>query len=543
MTLLLPLLFLLPTPQGPSVKDLFDGNLAQLRSAQAEDGSYGTRATTAHAVMAYALSPRSYRAEDGPFVRRAIDGLLPPAGTGDDATEVAVLLALQATDAVAHAKVLTEGCIRLSLDPADLAAWVASGHGYEDAVARWPSLPDPGVDSAGAILSALPPDGPLKQQAKGLATAALAWHWERNRAAASAADATGRAAASAQAGIDWLLEARAESGLWEVFGRPEPGISALCARALLAHGSEEARQGGILVLDYLKTLQQEDGSIHGGHLPTYVTSVAVMALRAGGRAEDSKTIDRAVAFLMATQADAGEGYSEEDKFYGGIGYGGDLRPDLSNLQFALQAIHDAEAGSDDAVYERALRFLERCQNRSETNTGTYTDPDSGATVASGDDGGGTYAPGMSKAGVTRLADGTLVMRSYGSMTYALLKCYLFAGLPLDDPRVEAAVTWIRRHYTLDLNPGFDTLQDPSAGFQGLYYYYLSMAEALDASGMQTLTTPDGGVHDWRAELAARLVALQAEDGSWVNDRAERWWEGNPVLCTAYALIALDRCVP
>ena len=33
------------------------------------------------------------------------------------------------------------------------------------------------------------------------------------------------------------------------------------------------------------------------------------------------------------------------------------------------------------------------------------------------------------------------------------------------------------------------------------------------------------------------------DGSWTNQNAARWYEGNPVLATSYALLALDRALP
>ena len=108
----------------------------------------------------------------------------------------------------------------------------------------------------------------------------------------------------------------------------------------------------------------------------------------------------------------------------------------------------------------------------------------------------------------------------------------------DDPRVEAVVEWVSSHWTLEVNPGFDTLRDPRAGFQGLYYYYLTLAEALSASNLSVLRTPGGVEHDWRAELGIRLSSLQRENGSWVNEDAPRWWEGNPILCTAYALNTL-----
>ena len=60
------------------------------------------------------------------------------------------------------------------------------------------------------------------------------------------------------------------------------------------------------------------------------------------------------------------------------------------------------------------------------------------------------------------------------MTYAGLKSFLYAGVSKDDPRVKGAVDWIRRHYTLEENPGM--------GKAGLYYYYHTFAKAMDALG-------------------------------------------------------------
>ena len=38
--------------------------------------------------------------------------------------------------------------------------------------------------------------------------------------------------------------------------------------------------------------------------------------------------------------------------------------------------------------------------------------------------------------------------------------------------------------------------------------------------------------------ALKLINLQKADGSWANENG-RWWEKDPVLVTAYSLIALD----
>ena len=144
------------------------------------------------------------------------------------------------------------------------------------------------------------------------------------------------------------------------------------------------------------------------------------------------------------------------------------------------------------------------------------------------DGGFYYTPangGESMAGKT--PEGGL--RSYASMTYAGLKSMIFAGLDKDDPRVKAALEWLAKHYTFDENPGM--------GDSGLYYYYHTMAKALDVLGDETFTDAKGKAHAWREELADAVITRQQPDGSWVNANA-RWMENDPNLVTAYALMAL-----
>jgi squalene-hopene/tetraprenyl-beta-curcumene cyclase len=147
------------------------------------------------------------------------------------------------------------------------------------------------------------------------------------------------------------------------------------------------------------------------------------------------------------------------------------------------------------------------------------------------------------AGYIELEGGRKIPRSYGSMTYALLKSYIFAGVPKDDPRVKAASEWLRRNYTLDVNPGFEAAEDPSAAFQGLFYYFSTMARTLEVAGEANIVDARGESRSWRKDLAGRLVAIQRkDDGSWLNENSPRWYEGNPILATSYALLALGSCV-
>ncbi|HBF23398.1 MAG TPA: hypothetical protein DDW23_06225 [Planctomycetes bacterium] len=508
--------------QGPTAQALFDEHLASLRTAQAPDGSYGDSvSSTAHVLIAMTLCPRSYRAEDGPFIRNAAAFLARNSEEAKGNPRMAPLLAL------ALRETGVESWTKLSRD---LAGTPPLSHGD---LARAAGL-NPSDSSAVTILSRLSREDSIQKRAREAARAAVAW-----RTQLSPPSKIGDLTEVLTAAEDFLLAAQSKSGLWEVppFG-PEPGITALAAKALLGSSRAEVRAQAIPALDFLVGLQNSDGSIHGGRLPVYVTSAAVGALATGGREQDAQALANAASFLSGTQLDEGEGYSEADKFYGGIGYGNDLRPDLSNLQYALQALDESGAKKSDPAFSRALVFLQRCQNRSESNPETFQDRDNPAPVQAGNDGGGVYYPGNSPAGWKNRVDGTRVPRSYGSMSYALLKCYVLAGLSKEDPRVEAGVDWVSSHWTLEVNPGFDTLRDPRAGFQGLYYYYLTLAEALSTAKLTTLNTPNGVEHDWRAELGAQLVSMQQEDGSWVNNDAPRWWEGNPILCTAYAVSAL-----
>ena len=171
-------------------------------------------------------------------------------------------------------------------------------------------------------------------------------------------------------------------------------------------------------------------------------------------------------------------------------------------------------------------------------------------VMSGNDGGAAYYPGNSPAGYIELPDGTRIPRSYGSMTYALLKTYTLCGVKKDDPRVVAAVGWIEKNFTLDVNPGADPKLGEKARFQGLYYYYMVMAQALQVAGIDRLSVPvkSGSSTttqyrqvDWRKELAAKLASMQNPNGGWLNSENGRWWEESDLVCTTYAMLALEHC--
>lgn len=547
----------------PDLKDVADGSVRWLRSVQnPEDGSYGGDVIgTAWVLYALHESPRTYVRADGPFMAKALDYLVAHQNEdGSITVEGAEASDLEQTRTAAAAlSVHADKTTAAALGKA--AGWLASKDVDAPTMDRI-EIPEDDAEAKKLALKIVAgrsedgtwsgPAGEVIETAKRVT--ALGELRSKLKPASDgdakpvtplpestpATDEERRAAVLK--GARFLLAA-GDGARWGSPDRADAGLTAMAVGGLQA--VPEPRPSDIQdAIDsakkWLNSLQRDDGSIHQGRVVNYVTSASVMAL-AGDR-EYADTVKKARAFLIDLQADEGEGYSEGDIYYGGIGYGGDERPDLSNLQMALEALVASGSGKDDREIKLALKYLERCQNRSESNDVEVTRD--GIVIKSGDDGGAGYAPGESKAGLIELDDGTRVPRSYGSMSYALLKGFAFAGLTKDDPRVAALWKWLRENYTLDVNPGFPRGGDPVAPYQGLFYYYNTMAKALDAFGSEEIVTPDGVAHDWRSELAGKLVALQSKaDGSWVNVNAPRWWEGNPVLATSYALQALAATRP
>ena len=340
-----------------------------------------------------------------------------------------------------------------------------------------------------------------------------------------------KASSSAEAierAVNFLKTRQARDGSFRT-GAPNTafdlGITGLVVKALANSpgGIREADKASVSkAAKFIVSHQRSDGGIRGSMLGTYTTSIAVISLKALNDSKYQSRIDRALRYLKEQQVSSENGYDpKKDKTFGGFGYGGSKdRADLSNTQMVLDAFEAAGLSKSDEAYKEVAVFLSRCQNNSETNDQAFA----------GTDGGGVYNPTESKAGAYAKPDGSKGLRSYGSMTYALFKSMIYANLAKDDPRVTAAMGWIRKNYTLDENPGI--------GQQGVYYYYHTFATALDAYGEDVITDDKGVQHDWRKELTDKLIALQKPDGSWENEQ-DRWQEGDPVLVTSYAILALE----
>ncbi len=564
--LLAALLGTCTTPVSPQDLDLENEirpAVRWLRSTQdALTGRYGDGTeATALVLRALALCPDRYRPIDGPFVRKglewlvaaqAADGAICDADAEGDARRLQTRIAVQTLMVIPDESTVGAISKAIAFLGADGGDWDARREGGELEHARarsrelsaqrdregwWDGPRGKVIETANAVLE-------LSEYARVLEGPPGTAPQVAELPAFDPAERE-RVLASLSRGGSFLNSLADEQGRFGRPGHPDAGLTAMALAALQTLPEPRPAEVQATIdsgLRWLVSLQREDGSIHDGKLANYITSASIMALARAGRAEHAQVIRRASRFLQGLQLDEGEGYSEGDVYYGGIGYGSTERPDLSNLQMALEALADSGLEQGAPTYQKALRFLERTQNRSESSDVRIVD--GSMVITAGDDGGAGYRPGDSKAGFIELADGTQVPRSYGSMTYALLKCFVFAGLSRDDPRLQEAWQWCSAHYTLDVNPGFEHASEPSAAYQGLFYYFHTMARTLDLMGEELIVDAAGVEHAWRQELCGRMLSMQsAIDGSWINRNSPRWYEGNPLLATAYALMTLDAAMP
>lgn len=292
--------------------------------------------------------------------------------------------------------------------------------------------------------------------------------------------------------------------------------------------------------DYLTSLAKPNGSIHDGRLINYNTACSLMALSMANETRYRPLIEKARAYIAASQIDLGAKGKMDNANDGGVGYNDKYdHSDMNNTLMAIEAMRMSESAlqrkdqgkqplKHDLDWKALEHFLASCQNLPERsdNPNLSNQPE--------DRGGFIYHPGESKAG--EVIDGEAkraALRSYGSISYAGMMSFAYARIGKDDDRVRAVIDWLGKSYTLNENPGM--------GQEGLYYYFHLMSKALRAQGVKTLKGPDSKSIDWKNELAAKLISLQNGDGSWKNSN-KRWMEGDPNLTTSYVLVALSLLV-
>lgn len=333
-------------------------------------------------------------------------------------------------------------------------------------------------------------------------------------------------------GLASLAATQNSNGWWST--PDHPSVSGLALSALLGDPDKRYKnaprtQKG---LDFLLSCAKPDGSIYQTNLINYNTSLSMMALLAANNPKYDPVLRKARAYLAGTQVDMGEPGKTDSPFDGGVGYGSKYaHSDMNNTLVAIEAMYysrhlaeDKNLPGKDLNWQAVASFIQNCQNLPSHNKQDWVSEDPKHK------GGFIYYPGTSMAGSETNAAGKVALRTYGSISYAGLMSYIYADVKKTDPRVVAVLEWLRSNYTLEENPGM--------GPQGLYYYLHLMTKALNAYGAETLELKDGKKINWRKDVAMRLINLQKADGSWANDNG-RWWEKDPALVTAYAVMSLE----
>jgi hypothetical protein len=298
--------------------------------------------------------------------------------------------------------------------------------------------------------------------------------------------------------IDALKRRQQPDGAWPDYAQ-EGGVTALVTYALLQAGVSPDDKGTAAALETLRRIPNQS---------TYVVSLKALAFVSADPkrygAEIQAGADR-LAFLQG--ATGAWGYGTPPSSAAGLPAAAapdpnvdrgrpprDVeaalrrvweRPDLSNTQFALLALSEADrAGArvSPDVWRKADRYLRT-----------------------------TQLPGGGWGYVYHDAEPE---EAYGSMTAAAVASLTLCGdrLARQEPAdadadrlkaIDMGITWIADHYTLNENPN-----------RALAYYYFWLY-GLERAGVATGRRLFGD-HDWFREGTALLVSGQRPDGAWTD---------------------------
>ncbi len=341
-------------------------------------------------------------------------------------------------------------------------------------------------------------------------------------------------------GVRFLQTQQAESGAFS--DARFPGMTGLALSAFATTRSlPQADQASIRAVTqkaaaFILTKSQPDGGFYqpipgrkGSGLGNYNTCLCMVALHDLNPIQFARPIQKARGYVASTQLEAA-GIHE-----GGFGYDKEAQrayTDLNNTFYAVDAmartasVEEARPAGEkhvDIDWEAAKAYLLSLQSKEGTDKGGFwynkIDPKAGFKKG----------PKAKQDQTAKASPDKPKFRAYGSMSYAGLLSMLHAKMSPTDPRILSTLDYVTRFWTLEENPNM--------GVQGLYFYYNVLTRALSAAGKTTLATKPSPT-DWRESMAKKIIAIQRPNGSWYNDN-NRFWESDPVLCTAYGILSLN----
>ena len=347
---------------------------------------------------------------------------------------------------------------------------------------------------------------------------ALAWVPFHDSARAQD-DLTGdQVRAAIDGGVKYLLgEQNKTSGKWSEFTAGyRGGVTALCTLALLNSGLNDSHPQVAKALRVLDSEYAVDTN--------YVISLQIMVFSTANPKKYLTRIQNLSDKLIARQ------YAE-GPFVGGWTYGPPAgnKPDASNSQFALLALHEARLAG--ATIERQVWARARMYWLSVNKTDT---------------GGFAYYP-KNPRGPADIRPPGFPFPPTGSMTCAGLASMIIVEENLNEldnngsiqccgeiPSLEivnAAFNWLDKRWTLRGNP-YESRNIPDA--RHMFYYLYSIERAGRLSGRRFI----GENRDWYREIAKFLVERRQPFGGWRGIKGQG--EDNTEITTSFALLFLSK---
>jgi len=328
-------------------------------------------------------------------------------------------------------------------------------------------------------------------------------------------------------GLKWLASMQREDGSWS--NTNFPALTALAVMPFVKSDYPERDKICEKAIKFIVGFVQKDGGIYkpasggrgSGGLSVYNTAVCMMVLNAVDKQKYAEMILNARSFMKNSQLVG------DSPAAGGFGYENDAtsrRADLSNTAWVLRAmaetrsVEDLRKGSErvDIDWKAAIEYVRKLQNQNKDDMDNF----------------GSFGYDMSgeRGGIMAGKDKKVRLAGYGSMTYAGLEAMIFADVDRKDPQVRSAIEWAGKHWSVEENPGM--------GQKGLFYYYNIISKTLSLLGSEALKDTSGRIIPWKHDLIDQLIKTQRTDGSWINTD-NQFWEGDPVLVTAYSLISMQ----
>ncbi len=306
-----------------------------------------------------------------------------------------------------------------------------------------------------------------------------------------------------------FLKRKQKGGAWDDYLGYEESGNLLCTLALLNCGVKPSDPMLQKPLDHLRSVQLTK---------TYTVSLQTMVFCLAEPKRDLLLIQRNAKWLEEKQI-------KEGPTRGGWSYPLGSNADNSNSQFALLALYEAERAGipvQDDTWRMALAYWKSGQN-----------PDGSWGYTNG--GNRAFATGsMTCAGLTSLVIAA-GRTSAGDAESDGAQVHCCGSHEADDSaeRIERAVQWLGRHFTVQQNPV------PFAGLGAAapwHYYYLYGMERVGRMTARRFI----GQHDWYREGAAYLISPNAQQlgGGW--EEGKRGPDADANVATSFALLFLAK---